>query len=124
MKKLRWLTTALAIMVPGTVFPQDKYDWSTLDKTLLVASTAVNIVDWGQTRTIAMNPDIWHENNPLLGKHPSLGQVNNYFISRLILVPVLAHYLPEYRTAILSIWLGIGLGYAGHNHSIGLRMSW
>lgn len=99
-------------------------DWSTLDKTLLAASTAAHIVDWGQTRTIAMNPDRWIERNPLLGDHPSVGSVNTYFISRLILIPVLAHYLPEYRTAILSLWLAIGVGYSGHNHNIGLRMTW
>jgi hypothetical protein len=100
------------------------HDWSTLDKSLLVASTAANVVDWGQTRTIAYNPDQWRERNPQLGDHPSVGSVNTYFISRLILVPILAHYLPEYRTAILSIWLAIGVGYSGHNHSIGLRMTW
>ncbi len=99
-------------------------DWSTLDKTLLVTSTAANVVDWGQTRTIAKNPDLWRETNPYLGDHPSVSQVNNYFVARLILVPILAHYLPEYRTTILSIWLVIGVGYSGHNHGIGLRMTW
>jgi hypothetical protein len=107
-----------------TTNAQSLSDWSTLDKTLLVASTATNVVDWGQTRTIAMNPDQWRERNPLLGDHPSVGRVNTYFISRLILIPVLAHYLPEYRTAILSLWLAIGVGYSGHNHIIGLRMTW
>lgn len=99
-------------------------DWSTLDKTLLAASTAANIVDWGQTRTIAMHPDQWYETNRLLGPHPSVGSVNTYFISRLILVPTLAHYMPKYRTEILSFWLIIGMGYAGHNHGLGIRMSW
>ena len=99
-------------------------DWSTLDKTLLVTSTAANIVDWGQTRSIAYNPHRWSERNPLLGDHPSVGEVNNYFIARLILVPLIAHYLPEYRTAILSLWLAVGLGYSAHNHSIGIRMTW
>jgi len=100
------------------------HDWSTLDKSLLVASTAANVVDWGQTRTIAYNPDQWRERNPFLGDHPSVGRVNNYFIARLILAPVLAHYLPEYRTAILSVWLAIGVGYSGHNYNIGIRMTW
>lgn len=100
------------------------HDWSTLDKTLLATSTAANVVDWGQTRTIAMNPDQWRERNPLLGEHPSVGRVNNYFIARLILAPVLAHYLPEYRTIILSLWLATGVGYSGYNHSIGIRMTW
>lgn len=99
-------------------------DWSTLDKTLLVASTAANIVDWGQTRTIAYNPDVWHEKNPLLGRHPSVGEVNVYFITRLILTPLLAHYFPEYRTRILSLWLATGVGYSVHNHTIGIRMTW
>lgn len=118
-------TIGAVLMATGiTANAQSFSDWSTLDKTLLVASTAANVVDWGQTRTIAMNPDRWSETNPFLGKHPSVGEVNTYFISRLILVPVLAHYLPEYRTAILSLWLAIGVGYSGHNHSIGLKMSW
>jgi hypothetical protein len=98
--------------------------WSSLDKTLLVASTTANIVDWGQTRTIAMNPDIWHETNPFLGEHPSVGEVNAYFIVRLLLIPLAAHYLPDYRTAILSTWFGIGIGYASHNQNLGIRMTW
>ena len=113
---------AFATAVP--VSAQTVYDWSTLDKTLLVASTAANIVDWGQTRTIAYNPDQWRELNPFLGDHPSVGAVNTYFISRLILVPVLAHYFPEYRTIILSLWLATGVGFSSHNHSIGIRMTW
>lgn len=124
MRYVRNLVAALAFTVSGAVVAQDRYDWTTLDKTLLVASTAANMVDWGQTRTIAMNPDKWGEQNPLLGDHPSLGSVNAYFITRLILVPVIAHYLPEYRTAILSVWLMAGVGYATHNHAIGIKMSW
>lgn len=99
-------------------------DWSTLDKSLLLGATTFHLVDWGQTRTIAYNPNRWTENNPFLGKHPSVGEVNNYFLSRLILVPLAAHLLPEYRTIILSIWFGAGVGFSAHNHSIGIRMTW
>jgi hypothetical protein len=124
MSKMKKILAPILFVATTNVNAQFLSDWSTLDKSLLVGATAAHIVDWGQTRTIAYNPDKWTETNPFLGKNPSVGSVNNYFLSRLILLPLAAHYLPEYRTIILSLWLGAGVGFSVHNYSIGIRMTW
>ena len=50
----------------------------------LILSTALLIGDWGQTRYIKEAPDR-HEQNIVMGKDPSLKQINIYFIKKLIL---------------------------------------
>jgi hypothetical protein len=51
-------------------------------------------MDWAQTRTIAKNPQQYHETNPILGKHPSVGFVNNYFGAMALGHALLADKLP------------------------------
>jgi len=53
--------------------------WRTTDKALLVSSTALLMLDWFQTLGIA-EIDTLHERNPILGRHPSAGTVNTYFL--------------------------------------------
>lgn len=45
-------------------------------------------IDWTQTMTIASNPEIWFELNPILGKHPSPTFVTRYFIAVAMLAVV------------------------------------
>jgi len=53
-------------------------DWTREDTYRQIAITTLQVVDWGQTRYIAKHPE-FHEVNPLIGSHPSIGRVNNYF---------------------------------------------
>lgn len=43
------------------------------------AYLALHVADWGQTRNIAKHPDQGHEVNKILGKHPSVADVDKYF---------------------------------------------
>jgi hypothetical protein len=50
------------------------------------ASNAAILIDWGQTRYIADNPERYKEDNRHIGPHPTTGDVSRYFIQRLIQV--------------------------------------
>lgn len=88
---------------------------------------AAIVLDWGQTRQIATerippytwsNPDgsggtlvngqyRYEEINPILGKHPTTGQVNAFFIGSLVLnnavmVVLPSNYRPWYAGTVLA----------------------
>lgn len=116
MKKL-----LLTLLWPCAAFSQD---WSALDKSLLTAGATLHILDWQQTRYISGHPNEFYEINPLLGKHPSQARVNQYMLGTLVLYPLLADWLPEYRTVILSLWVG-SRGIAVHNNYVlGVKLNW
>jgi hypothetical protein len=51
--------------------------WSRQDIALEGAYIVLHVVDWGQTRDIASQPDKYHESfNPFLGEHPSREKVD------------------------------------------------
>ncbi len=111
----------LASILCFVTFNVDAKDWSTLDQSLLAAAGTLHIIDWAQTRTIAKNPDLYYERNPLLGRHPSTAEVNRHFALGLIVIPVLAHYFSDYRTQILSTWLAVEVLCVGNNVHLGIR---
>jgi hypothetical protein len=62
------------------------------------AYTVVTVADWAQTRYIARHLDQFYETNPLLGREPSIGRVNNFFCASLALNAAVALALPaRYR---------------------------
>lgn len=69
-------------------------EWGKTDTALLI----LEVVDWGQTRDIATrkceppyisdydgSEYLYHETNPILGKHPSVGRVNAHFASSILI---------------------------------------
>ena len=89
-----------------------------------VAWQAIHIVDWGQTLSIADNPDEYKEYNPLIGKHPSRGRVNIVMLAGAVVHPLVTYAIPsEYR----AYWLGGTIAASGlcviSNNSIGLKMN-
>ena len=98
--------------------------WSTQDKVLFGVSTTLLVADWAQTRTIAKNPDRWYETNPLLGKHPSVSRVNNYFATTLVANYFITDYLsPKWRTRFQGGLIAVELVVVGNNKRIGIGMS-
>jgi len=71
---------------------QASQPWSTQDKLMEMGFATSIVMDWGQTRDIQR----WsagnhrHEENPILGGHPSNDAINNYFISSLVLHALIA----------------------------------
>ena len=91
--------------------------WSSKDKVLFTAYTALNMVDIAQTNEIYHN-DNYYELNPILTE-------NNFIPIMLATNTILyfiADWMPEkYRVYFLSFMVGIKAGLVGHNYSIGIR---
>jgi hypothetical protein len=81
----------------------------------------LHTVDWKQTQTIAHHPNEWEELNPILGKHPSVGQVNSYMLSWMILHPTISFILPEKQRKYWQ-WVTIGItgGVVANNFIVGI----
>lgn len=109
---------ALALLA----MPAHAHDWTPSEKGWAAAWLATRAVDWGQTRYIARNPDKFRELNPMLGAHPSLGEVNRAFLVSTAVGLLAAHYLPQYRKGMLQVWFAVGVGVTVRNAAIGIRM--
>lgn len=99
--------------------------WTKADTARHVGYTVLHLQDYKQTRQIAKNPDRWHENNFILGEHPSKSRVDIYFAATWLGMTGLAYVLPRgWRDGLQ--YLGIAVeGYCvGHNYSIGLTGEW
>ena len=104
--------------------PAHAADWSITDKVLLGSYTLAWAADWGQTRYMATHPDEFYEKNNLLGKHPSLSEVDIYFAGMYLLNLFIADKLgPAFR----KIYLGAFIYEHGrctiNNKSIGIKFN-
>lgn len=121
---MKYIVAAFLFLFSLTATAQERsMEWSDTDKLLAASALVVHTIDWGQSRTVAKNPEQYYERNPLLGDHPSLSRVNNYFIATAILIPVVAHFVPQWRTEILGTWLALEIVVTARNRHLGVRMS-
>lgn len=98
--------------------------WTADALSLEGAYELVAAMDWAQTRTVAENPQSWHEYNSILGRHPSVAAVDNFFLAGAVLHPVVTAALPDaYRRWWQIGTLSIESAIVGRNRFIGLRMS-
>lgn len=96
--------------------------WTKQDTYRQAAVMALLVVDHGQTLNIAKNPETFHENNPILGKHPSVAEVNRYFLAAYVLHPTVSAVLPtRQRRWWQWITIGVEAGVVAHNYSLGIR---
>ena len=118
---------AALLILASVLFPslcQAGDPWETTDYALAGAAVAALVVDWGQTRHIAKNPQRFNETNPLLGTTPSVGKVDAYFIGAMVGTVALAHVLPsDWRQLFLAGVLTVELGVVKQNRSLGIKMS-
>ncbi len=98
--------------------------WSERDKYLEATYFVFHLTDWAQTRDIeSRSNEGYYETNKVLGKHPSLDQVNGYFIATGLLHLGIVHLLPkEYRPWFQIITIGVEVGCDVHNYSAGVRL--
>ena len=119
-----WLLLVLSILLiwlPGRSLAGEPWDGT--DKALGAAALTLWAVDFGQTRYIAKNPDRFYENNPLLGKHPSVSRVNNYFVGVGIAGYLFANYLSsDNRKMFLATFSVVELGVTRHNRYVGIKV--
>lgn len=97
-------------------------EWTQENKKWETAYMATHLIDWGQTLEIARNPK-YYETNPILGKTPTRGEVNRYFLITGIGHYLISRYLDDYRLAWQKTTFFIELGVVTRNASIGIKMS-
>lgn len=99
--------------------------WSSVEKQKEALYLALHGIDWAQTRHLsrnfANNPD-WHEQNPILGMHPSTDAVDAYFAATGLAHLYVADKLPEgWRKIFQNLSIGVEAGAAGNNERLGLK---
>ena len=95
-------------------------EWTTQDSKLETAYFSLALVDWRQTQDISRHSEL-QEVNPILGKHPSNGKINSYFLCATITHFVISSYLPrEYRTTWQESSILFEFAVVGHNARLGL----
>jgi hypothetical protein len=101
--------------------------WSTRDKALEAVTLLTFACDWGQTLDIQgwskVHPGK-HEENPIMGMHPSRATINTYFLTTSVLHVLIADQLHgAYRTAWQAVWIGAEVGTIERNYRIGIRLN-
>lgn len=97
-------------------------EWTPADTKLEVAYLMLHTADWLQTLEIAESERLY-ERNPILGRHPSRGEVNRYFIATGILHVVLAKALPpKPRHWFQGVTISMEAGCVGMNYNLGVRV--
>ena len=72
---------------------------------------------------IARQPGRYHEINPLMGKHPSVGRVNVYMgLSAAVHLAVSWALPKDYRGYWQWVTIGVTGGLVGNNFNIGLKV--
>ena len=124
-RRLRTLVAGvlLALSLPLSYASDKERAWDTVDIALAATSLTLHVVDWGQTRYIARNTDLFTETNRVLGMHPSTFEVDRYFLVYGALVAAAAHAFPEYRRVILAVHIGMHGQATASNFRIGIKMS-
>lgn len=108
------------------------WKWDAMDYTREAISLGITVVDWGQTNDIRRHEGMI-ELNPLLGPHPSKSAVRDYFVTVLVLHPLISAALPKQaelfgcaispRLAWQYIYLGVEATATLSNYHGGLRVS-
>lgn len=87
------------------------------------AAALLHTADYLQTRQIAKNPDRWHETNPALGLHPSVGRVNSYFaITGIALYGACESGIGG--KWLKYGWIAVSTGAIANNLSLGIQVKW
>lgn len=82
-------------------------------------------VDWGQTVRIARSDGLYHENNRVIGRHPSERRVHAYMGAVAVLHVAVMHLLPtDYRRVCIAASSMVEVGVVGKNVTLGLGFGW
>jgi len=110
------------LMLFSSAAHADFDSWSTTDKSLFAAHTALLVADWGQSRYISQHPDQYVENNAILGPRPSQRSVDLFFLTQLVGSYYLLDYAKNERFSILVGFTVVRAAAVQHNASIGIKM--
>jgi hypothetical protein len=86
------------------------------------AYMALHVADWGQTRDGAIRPE-YYEKNPIMGRNPSINEVDKYMLSTAILHAGITKSLPrKYRDKFQLVTIGVEIGVVKRNASLGVKV--
>jgi hypothetical protein len=103
----------------------DDKEWKKEDTTIQTAVAVFIAADWLQTRDISSNPDKFYETNTILGAHPSLEEVDRYFVTCLVGNTLIAYVLPrDLRRWWQTISLSVEMQYVNRNYNLGIKMKY
>jgi hypothetical protein len=117
---MKKLLIIFLLLIPITSYSK----WTKQDTHRELIWQSFHIIDWGQTLDISKNPDKYYEMNPILGKHPSVSDVNLWAVGASTFHFGLSYIMPkEYRK--IFQWTTIGFkGYTIYNnHKINLKVN-
>ena len=118
---MKKLIAIAALALAGVAHAGD--DWDQTEKIMGSTLLAVTAVDMMQTITIAGHPDIWHEYNPILGRHPSKAKVYGYFLMGGIIKYNIIDALPHsWRKGVMGTLIAVEVGMVAHNYTVGIQM--
>lgn len=120
---MRFGRLILPSILLGLSLSANARDWTADERSWAIAAAAIGATDYMQTRYIARHPDRFHEINPLMPRHPSLGDVNRHFLVSALVIGSIAHFVPEYRKPALQVYVAIGSVNVARNFHIGLGLS-
>lgn len=96
-------------------------EWTKENTQWETAYFVTRIIDWGQTLEIQRNPK-YYELNQFLGKHPTRGEINRYFIVTGIGHLVISNYLDEWRLPWQQASFFYSLGVVSRNFEMGIKV--
>lgn len=97
--------------------------WTSFDYSLAAGAATMMAVDWAQTRYAARNPTRFNERNPIMGRHPSTGEVDKYFALSSLLTIGMTYILPRTeRRLFLGGVLVVETGAVANNYRIGVKV--
>ena len=99
--------------------------WTGEDTVRELVSVELRLFDLWQTRYIARHPTEFFETNPYLGKHPSIEEVNRFFLITTVTHGLISYALPrKWRTGWQYITIGVQINTVQKNKAIGVRFEY
>lgn len=121
---LRLIIIAVIIILPVSSYSEDNHI-TKADIIREITWLGIHAIDYGQTLEIARHPDKYKELNPILGKHPSVNNVNIYMITTALLHPIISYILPkEYRVIWQYVTISTSTICVINNYSIGIKINY
>ena len=103
MTYIKIILIVLFLIIPVNIYATK---WTSTDTKYEIAYTVLDTVDWLQTRYISTHSIKFHEVNPILGKHPSIGKVNMVMGASLIGHWLISYILPKHYRRIWQREIG------------------
>lgn len=123
------MKSIVAILL-ACAFQAQAEPWTETQQVLAATYLTAHTIDWAQTRHLSRSTTGgkhnkgYEEKNPALGRKPSSGKTDAYFI----LTPLIGYFvldaLPQYRTGILAVANVLEVGVVAHNFRIGIKAKW